>query len=77
MARGDRVCAVLPNRPETAVVFLAVAIDAPAGFITSPRGSQVFQLQCSKCHEQPVIASGNPLEIKRAIDQGTRLAAAL
>jgi mono/diheme cytochrome c family protein len=45
-------------------------IDALAGFILSPRGSQVFQLQCSKCHAQPVIASGNPLEIKRALDQG-------
>ena len=34
--RGDRVCAYLPNRPETAVVFLACASIGAIWSICSP-----------------------------------------
>jgi acetoacetyl-CoA synthetase len=36
VGRGDRVCAVLPNRPETAVVFLAAASLGAIWSICSP-----------------------------------------
>ena len=36
VARGDRVCAYLPNRPETAVVFLACASLGAIWSICSP-----------------------------------------
>jgi mono/diheme cytochrome c family protein len=45
-------------------------IDALAGFILSPRGSAVYTAECGACHESPVLASGNPLELQRVLDQG-------
>ncbi len=45
-------------------------IDALAGFILSPRGSAVYTAECGACHESPVLAAGNPLELQRVLDQG-------
>ncbi|MDP1779066.1 MAG: c-type cytochrome, partial [Anaerolineales bacterium] len=45
-------------------------IDALAGFILSPNGSAVFTKYCAVCHEQPLVASGNPVELQRVFDEG-------
>ena len=45
-------------------------IDALAGFILSPGGSQLFTQNCSACHEVSELVAGNPLELKNAIEQG-------
>jgi mono/diheme cytochrome c family protein len=45
-------------------------IDALAGFITSPQGSQLFTTQCGACHDLTVMAAGNPIELERALDEG-------
>ena len=45
-------------------------IDALVGFVLSPKGSAVFAQNCAVCHNQPVIASGNPVELQRVFDEG-------
>jgi mono/diheme cytochrome c family protein len=45
-------------------------IDALAGFIQSPGGSQLFTDNCSKCHEVTQLVAGNPLQLKNALEQG-------
>ena len=45
-------------------------IDALAGFILSPSGSQLFTENCSACHEATELVAGNPLELKSALEQG-------
>ena len=45
-------------------------IDTLAGFILSPNGSALFTQNCAVCHQQPVIASGNPVELQRVFDEG-------
>ncbi len=45
-------------------------IDALAGFILSPKGSELFTNYCSDCHEAPELVAGNPLELKSALEQG-------
>ena len=45
-------------------------IDALAGFILSPKGSALFTQYCAVCHEQLVVASGNPVELQRVFDEG-------
>ena len=45
-------------------------IDALAGFILSPNGSALFTQYCAVCHTQPVVASGNPVELQRVFDEG-------
>ena len=47
-------------------------IDALAGFIISPRGSALYTAQCGACHELTVLASGNPLELQRVLDEGPK-----
>lgn len=46
-------------------------IDALAGFILSPNGSQIFTNYCGSCHEAPELVAGDPLALKSAIEQGT------
>jgi mono/diheme cytochrome c family protein len=46
-------------------------IDALAGFILSPEGSGLFAEKCAACHEAPELVAGDPLELSRALDQGT------
>jgi mono/diheme cytochrome c family protein len=45
-------------------------IDALAGFILSPGGSQLFTQNCANCHEVSELVSSNPLELKNALDEG-------
>jgi mono/diheme cytochrome c family protein len=45
-------------------------IDALAGFVLSPRGSAVYTQECGDCHELTVLVAGNPLELRRVLDEG-------
>jgi mono/diheme cytochrome c family protein len=45
-------------------------IDALAGFILSPEGSEVFNRSCAACHSAPALVAGDPLELKNMLDQG-------
>lgn len=45
-------------------------IDALAGFILSPNGSALFTQYCAVCHQQPLVASGSPVELQRVFDEG-------
>lgn len=45
-------------------------IDALAGFILSPGGSQLFTDNCGECHQAPELVAGNPIQLKNALDQG-------
>jgi mono/diheme cytochrome c family protein len=49
-------------------------IDALAGFISSPVGSQVFTQNCGICHQASELVAGNPAELKNAVAQGTSYA---
>ncbi len=46
-------------------------IDALAGFILSPGGSQLFAQNCGSCHEIEELVSGDPLVARQALTQGT------
>jgi mono/diheme cytochrome c family protein len=45
-------------------------IDALAGFILSPAGSRLFTANCSQCHEAPELVSGDPIQLRNALEQG-------
>ncbi|HEU0292653.1 MAG TPA: c-type cytochrome [Anaerolineales bacterium] len=45
-------------------------IDALVGFILSPSGSVLFTRECSTCHANALLATGNPLELQRVFDEG-------
>jgi mono/diheme cytochrome c family protein len=45
-------------------------IDALAGFILSPEGSQLFTNNCAQCHEAPDLVAGDPLQLRDALEQG-------
>lgn len=45
-------------------------IDALAGFILSPGGSQLFTEQCEACHEVSELVASDPFELKKAMEQG-------
>jgi mono/diheme cytochrome c family protein len=45
-------------------------IDALAGFILAPEGSRVFTENCGECHEVVDEVIGQPLELKKALEQG-------
>ncbi len=45
-------------------------IDALAGFILSPGGSKLFTDNCGACHQAPELVAGDPLELKKAIEEG-------
>lgn len=45
-------------------------IDALAGFIISPKGSALYAQECAQCHQDLVLASGNPQELSRVFVQG-------
>lgn len=46
-------------------------IDALAGFILSPKGNQLFNSTCSQCHQVGDLVSGDPIQLKAAIEQGS------
>jgi mono/diheme cytochrome c family protein len=45
-------------------------IDALAGFIVSPAGSQLFTDSCSECHQVTELVASDPLALKNAIQLG-------
>lgn len=45
-------------------------IDALAGFILSPEGNQLFAQNCAACHETSELVASDPLELKKALEQG-------
>ncbi len=49
-------------------------IDALAGFVLSPGGSQLFVENCGACHGAPELVAGDPLEIKNALETGPNFA---
>lgn len=46
-------------------------IDALAGFILSPSGSRLFSDNCGACHEATELVAGDPLELKKILEQGS------
>ncbi|MFN2197978.1 MAG: c-type cytochrome [Anaerolineales bacterium] len=49
-------------------------IDSLVGFILSPAGSQLFTRYCGECHETTDLVSGNPIDIRNALNQGLNFA---
>ena len=45
-------------------------IDALAGFIASPGGSQLFTQNCGECHEVADLVASDPISIREAIQLG-------
>ena len=45
-------------------------IDALAGFILSPGGSQLFTQNCGACHEASELVASNPIELRNALQEG-------
>jgi mono/diheme cytochrome c family protein len=45
-------------------------IDALAGFIQAPGGSQLFTQYCGDCHQVSELVAGDLLELRSAVDQG-------
>lgn len=45
-------------------------IDALVGFILSPGGSTLFTQNCGSCHAATELVAINPLELKKALDEG-------
>lgn len=45
-------------------------IDALAGFITSPGGSQLFNQNCGSCHKVEELVEGSPIDLKSALENG-------
>jgi mono/diheme cytochrome c family protein len=46
-------------------------IDALAGFILSPGGSQLFTQNCSQCHQISDLVASDPVELQQALDLGS------
>jgi mono/diheme cytochrome c family protein len=49
-------------------------IDALAGFILSPGGSQLFAQNCGACHDVEELVAGDPLQSRQALDSGLAFA---
>jgi mono/diheme cytochrome c family protein len=49
-------------------------IDALAGFILSPQGSQLFTDNCADCHDITELVSGDPAQIKAAVESSASFA---
>jgi ubiquinol-cytochrome c reductase cytochrome b subunit len=45
-------------------------IDALAGFILSPGGSQLFTENCDQCHDLAQLVSSNPVDLQQALNLG-------
>jgi len=45
-------------------------IDALAGFVLSPGGSQLFTQQCKVCHDVSELVATDPFELKKALEDG-------
>jgi mono/diheme cytochrome c family protein len=49
-------------------------IDALAGFIVSPAGSQLFTDNCSECHQVAELVASDPVALKESIQLGVEFA---
>jgi ubiquinol-cytochrome c reductase cytochrome b subunit len=49
-------------------------IDALAGFIVSPAGSQLFTDNCGDCHQVAELVASDPLALRNSIQQGLSFA---
>lgn len=49
-------------------------IDALAGFILSPKGSQLFTDNCSECHNVSDLVAGDPTQLKGALEASSSFA---
>ncbi len=49
-------------------------IDALAGFIISPAGSQLFTDNCSECHQVAELVASDPVALKESIQLGVEFA---
>jgi mono/diheme cytochrome c family protein len=45
-------------------------IDMLVGFVLSPNGSSLFTRECSSCHKNAVLSTGNPVQLQRVFDEG-------
>lgn len=45
-------------------------IDALAGFILSPGGSELFNQECIECHEAAELVASDPVELKNSLELG-------
>lgn len=45
-------------------------IDALAGFILSPDGSQLFNENCSACHQVEDLVASNPIRLRQSLELG-------
>ena len=45
-------------------------IDALAGFITSPRGNELYNQYCLECHQISDLVASNQIELRDSLDQG-------
>jgi len=45
-------------------------IDELAGFILSPGGSELFNKNCGSCHKVEDLVGGNPIDLKKSINEG-------
>lgn len=50
-------------------------IDALAGFILSPGGSELFTQNCATCHGADELVASNPIELKTSLEQGASYSA--
>jgi len=50
-------------------------IDALAGFILSPAGSQLFTQYCGECHQVTELVASDPAELNKALEEGQSYAA--
>jgi mono/diheme cytochrome c family protein len=46
-------------------------IDALAGFISSPNGSQIFNRFCAECHEAQELVATDSIDLQRSITNGS------
>jgi mono/diheme cytochrome c family protein len=44
-------------------------IDALAGFVLSPRGSDIYTHECGVCHELTALVARNPADLRTVLDQ--------
>lgn len=49
-------------------------IDALAGFILSPGGSQIFSQNCAECHEVSELVASDPIQLRDSLEQGSSFA---
>ena len=61
--------------PAWSADLTADQIDALAGFILSPGGSELFTANCGSCHDVSEVVASSPIDLKDALEKGTEFAA--